>query len=162
MADATAEEIEEEPKKSKLPLILSVVALLVGAGGGFFASYTGLLFGSDEEPMEKDPGLPVEPIPDVAYLPIDPMVVSIGRMSEGRHLRFNAQLEVPKEYQADVKDLMPRIVDVLNGYLRAIELADLDNPSALVRLRAHMLRRIQIVTGKGRVSDLLVMEFVLN
>jgi len=31
-----------------------------------------------------------------------------------------------------------------------------------VRIRAHLLRRIQIVTGEGRVRDLLVTEFVLN
>ena len=50
---------------------------------------------------------------------------------------------------------MPRILDVLNSYLRAVELADLEDPSAMVRLRAQMLRRVQIVTGEGRVRDLL-------
>jgi flagellar FliL protein len=29
-------------------------------------------------------------------------------------------------------------------------------------MRAQLLRRIQIVTGEGRVRDLLVTEFVLN
>ena len=32
----------------------------------------------------------------------------------------------------------------------------------LVRLRAQMLRRVQMVTGEGRVRDLLITEFVLN
>ena len=58
--------------------------------------------------------------------------------------------------------LMPRILDVLNGYLRAVEVSQLDDPTALIRLRAQMLRRVQIVTGEGRVRDLLVTEFVLN
>jgi flagellar protein FliL len=57
---------------------------------------------------------------------------------------------------------MPRIVDVLNGYLRAVEVREFEDPAALVRLRAQMLRRVQIVTGEGRVRDLLVTEFVLN
>jgi flagellar FliL protein len=61
-----------------------------------------------------------------------------------------------------VTHLLPRILDVLNGYLRAVELAELEDPDALVRLRAQMLRRIQIVTGQGMVRDLLVTEFVLN
>ena len=56
----------------------------------------------------------------------------------------------------------PRVVDVLNSYLRALEPSDLEANSILVRLRAQMLRRIQIVTGAGRVNDLLIMEFVLN
>ncbi len=77
-------------------------------------------------------------------------------------MRFRAQLEVPSKYKADVETLLPRVVDVLNSYLRALETGDLTDPSALVRLRAQMLRRVQIVTGEGRVNDLLIMEFVVN
>jgi len=58
--------------------------------------------------------------------------------------------------------LKPRIVDVLNGYLRAVTFAEMADPNALARLRGQMLRRIQVVTGEGRVKDLLIMEFVLN
>ena len=53
--------------------------------------------------------------------------------------------------------LMPRIQDVLNSYLRAVEVRQLEDPSALLRLRAQMLRRVQIVTGEGRVRDLLIL-----
>lgn len=57
---------------------------------------------------------------------------------------------------------MPRIADVLNTYLRAVEVRDLEAPAATVWLRAQMLRRIQVVAGEGRVRDLLITEFVLN
>ncbi|MEO1000855.1 MAG: flagellar basal body-associated FliL family protein, partial [Pseudomonadota bacterium] len=57
---------------------------------------------------------------------------------------------------------LPRILDVLNTFLRALHPSDLEDPSALPQLRGHMLRRIQIVTGEGRVRDLLVTEFVIN
>jgi flagellar FliL protein len=50
----------------------------------------------------------------------------------------------------------------LNGYLRALEAGDLEDRSALTRLRGQMLRRVKMVTGRGRVNDLLIMEFVLN
>ena len=63
---------------------------------------------------------------------------------------------------AAVQAEMPRIVDALNTYLRAVEVRDLEDPAALTRLRAQMLRRVQIVTGAGEVRDLLVTEFVLN
>lgn len=163
MADATADEVEEEKKPSKLPLILGVVGLLAGGGGGFFATYSGMIMGEEEgSKVVKDPGLPVAPLPKLEYIPLEPMIISVGRVSEGRHLRFGAQLEVAPEYKADVEALMPRIVDVLNGYLRALTIEDLDKPAALVRLRGQMLRRIQVVTGIGRVNDFLVMEFVLN
>ena len=58
--------------------------------------------------------------------------------------------------------MLPRVVDVLNSYLRALEIKDLTDPMALPKLRAQMLRRINIATGQGRVRDLLIMEFVLN
>jgi flagellar FliL protein len=58
--------------------------------------------------------------------------------------------------------LMPRILDVLNTYLRAVDVRDLEQPAAIARLRAQMLRRIQVVTGEGRVRDLLITEFILN
>jgi flagellar FliL protein len=69
---------------------------------------------------------------------------------------------VAKDKAEEVTGLVPRILDVLNGYLRALDVAELEDPDALVRLRSQMLRRIQIVTGEGRVRDLLVTEFVLE
>jgi flagellar FliL protein len=71
-------------------------------------------------------------------------------------------LEVPKSYQEDVTKVLPRVVDVLNSYLSALEIEDLEDRAALTRLRAQMLRRVQIVTGQGRVNDFLIMEFVLT
>lgn len=79
-----------------------------------------------------------------------------------KHLRFRAQVEVIDSAVADVTLLVPRILDVLNSYLRAIDTASIEDPQALARMRAQMLRRIQIVTGEGRVRDLLITEFVLN
>ena len=57
---------------------------------------------------------------------------------------------------------MPRINDVLNVYLRAVDERDFEVPRAMVRLRAQMLRRVQLVTPPGAVRDVLIQEFVLN
>ena len=97
-----------------------------------------------------------------AFVEVPSLTISLGQGGGARHLRFQAQLEVEPEAAAEVAALLPRVSDVLNGYLRAIDLADIENPSALVRIRAQMLRRVQIVVGEGRVRDLLVTEFVLN
>lgn len=157
-ADVT---LDEEPKKrSKKPLIFGAVAALLLGGGAFYATYSGLLLGGGaaHDAAKADVGA----LPDIAFVPIDQMVLSLGAAAEGRYLRFTAQLEVPSAHADEVTLLKPRILDVLNGYLRAVDPAELEDPAALVRLRAQMLRRIQIVTGEGRVRDLLVTEFVLN
>ena len=160
MADDVVPE-NDPPKQSKLPLILGLVLALVGGGGGFYATWSGMILGSEGKSHLEDAEAK-DPFSDIAFVEIDPMVISIGATAERRLLRFRAQLEVPKDYQEDVTKVLPRVVDVLNSYLRALEISDLENQAALTRLRAQMLRRIQIVTGEGRVNDFLIMEFVLT
>lgn len=162
---------EERKKRSKLPLLLGFVLALAGAGGGYFAVTSGLLPGGESahaadhdahgEEAHEAGHTEVAALPDVDFVPIEPLIISLNT-STGTHLRFRAQLEVRRPYKSEVEHLLPRVVDVLNGYLRAINLADLQDNAALVRLRAQMLRRVQVVTGGDRVSDLLIMEFVLN
>lgn len=151
-----------EPKKrSKKPLFIGLfLAILLGAGG-FFATWSGLILGNGNAGhAEQAPA--VGAMPDIAFVPVDPLVITLGSGSALRHLRLTTQIEVAAAHAAEVQVLLPRIVDVLNGYMRAVEVTQLEDPAALVRIRAHLLRRIQIVTGEGRVRDLLVTEFVLN
>ncbi len=157
---AEAETAPESPPKrrGKLPLVLGAVFLLVLGGGGFYATWSGMVLGSHEEAEGED----AAPLPDIAFVPVEPVVISLPKTANSSHLRFSSQLEVTGKYTADVTLLLPRIADILNGYLRAIDVAELEDPTALVRIRAQLLRRIQLVTGEGRVRDLLVTEFVLN
>lgn len=156
-------ETEEPKKKSKLPLLLGVVLALVLGGGGFFAVYSGMILAphpGDEHAEGADHD--IAPLATVAFVPIDPLVINLGTGSANRHLKFRAELEVEPDAEREVTAILPRVTDVLNGYLRAISIAELEERTALIKLRAQMLRRIQIVTGEGRVRDLLIMEFVLN
>jgi flagellar FliL protein len=124
-----------------------------------------MILGSDVEEMAHEGEMddaPVAELPPVAFVALDPLVISLGDRGSSQHLRFRASLEVNPEYEDDVQELTPRVLDVLNSYLRAVDVHDLEEPTSLVNLRAQMLRRIQLVTGEGRVRDLLVMEFVLN
>ncbi len=161
---ADADPQEEPPRKgSKIPLFLGMFLAILGGGGGYFAVQSGLLFG-DAEKVESDHSADTHTPakPTVSFVAIDPLVISLPSSGGREHLRFAAQLEVPPDYVDEVEAIKPRIVDVLNGYLRAVELAELEDPTALVRLRSQMLRRVQVVAGKGRVGDLLIMEFVLS
>ena len=100
--------------------------------------------------------------PDGAFVALDPIVVNMPAAADSTHLRFAAQLEVGRGAQDAVIAQMPRILDVLNDYLRALDPGQLGERSALMRLRAQMLRRVQVVTGDGAVRDLLITEFVMN
>ena len=155
---AATETAPAQAKGSKKPLILGAVLALVLGGGSFHAVRSGMILGQPTEAAEAE----IEALPEIGFVPIEPLVISLGQQGDDRHLRFSAQLEVAKGFEDEVRQMLPRVVDVLNTYLRAVELAELEDPTALVRLRAQMLRRIRIVTGEGRVRDLLIMEFVLT
>ena len=159
MAEEEQLENGEEParKKGKGLLIGLVLALL--GGGASFAFTSGMLGGGESAghavALETYGG-------DLAFVPVDPMTISIGNPSDRRHLRFRAELEVDTAVSSDVEKLMPRVVDVLNTYLQSLEMADIEDPSALLTLRSQMRRRVDLVVGGDRVHDLLVMEFVVN
>lgn len=170
-----AEDVEEEePKKKKgllVPLVLGLILAAAGGGGGFWAVTQGPLAGESPEDDhaeeegdhgdEDGHGEDLGPT-DVAFLELEALVVSLGAAESNRNLIFAASLEVPPEHLEEVTQLTPRVLDVLNSYLRVIAISELSEPTSLARLRSQMLRRIQVVTGTGRVSDLLVTQFLVN
>lgn len=178
--EETSEEDEDGPKKkSKLPLILGVVLAAVGGGGGFFAVSSGMILAPPPpEESEMAEGEEIEPTTaeaaaaaalakpaddgPVAFVALDPLLIALAPAGASKVLRFTAQLEVTPDTQAEVEAMLPRIVDVLNSYLRAVALSDLQDPTALARLRGQMLRRVQVVAGPNMVRDLLIMEFVVT
>ena len=99
---------------------------------------------------------------DVAFVPVEPLTVMLDPGGARSYLRFTSHLEVPYGRQEEVAALMPRIMDALGGYLRAIDPATLADRDATLRMRGQMLRRVRLVVGPDAVHDLLVTEFVLN
>ena len=165
MADATDIAPADAPEKPKRRLIALVLGLAGGAvlgGAGFYATWQGLI--DPAALMEKKPGAThaAAAVGEVAFVPLEPIMISLPPGASARHLRFTGQLEVEPAQAEAVAQVMPRILDVLNTYLRAVEVRDLEQPASLARLRAQMLRRVQVVTGEGMVSNLLITEFVLN
>ena len=163
MADETEPEPTEDVKKGgKKGLIIGLLGAILLGGGGFYATYVGLILGApnahDSHAAESD----IPPLPEIAFIALEPMVVSLGSSANAKFLRFSAQLDVDPASEEAVNMVLPRIVDVLNTYLRAVSEDELGKPAALERLRAQMLRRIQVVTEQGQVKDLLITEFVLG
>ncbi|WP_120634860.1 flagellar basal body-associated protein FliL [Ruegeria sp. EL01] len=165
MTDATVDQAEAPEKNNKLGLLIGLILAISGAAGGYFLTSSGMLpFGAKTEKAtakEAQEDMPAQALADVGFVDLPPVIVSVNA-GNSRHLKFHAQLEVNTPYIADVEKMQPRIMDVLNGYLRAVEISDLEDSLALIRIRGHLLRRIGIVIGEGRVRDVLVMEFVLN
>lgn len=171
----TPEDGETPTKTSKLPLIIGLVLAILGGTGGFYATYSGIvssILGQTEHAEEHGASHDESHDSDehetevahqddlVEFVPLEPITINFGSSETARHLRFSAQLEVEPSKSDEVRRLEPRIIDVLNIYLRALAPHELEEPAALMRLRGQMLRRVQIVTGPQMVRNLLVMEFI--
>jgi flagellar protein FliL len=163
------------PRKGKSKLLLGafVLALLAG-GGGFYAVYSGLLvlpfLGQPKAgPGTSEPGKGGEgyaeasnPFAAGAYVELDPLIVSLGPQSPSSLLKVTLTVEVRPGREAEVEAVRPRVVDILNGFLRAVDEREFELPRSMERLRVQMLRRVRLVTPEGAVSDLLIQDFVLN
>ena len=156
-----AEPSEPSRKGLRLPILLGLGLAALGAVGGFLEIREGivsaLLFGDPEQ--EGEAPIPLGP---VAFIPLGPMVVNLPDSFDERHLSMRASLEVAPGSVAEVSGLLPRVEDILNTYLRALQPSDFADPTMLDRIRSQMLHRIRLVAGEARVRDLLISEFVLN
>lgn len=167
-------EAPRKKKKSKLLLVAGAMALLAG-GGGFAAVQAGLLdsvlamigLGGEAAMAGSHGGEGGEPaavrqIADASYVFVEPMVITLGPESHARHLKVVVAVDVEPGRESEVADHMPRIVDTLQGLLRAVDERELAVPMSMERLRAQMLRRVALVTPPGAARDLLIQEFVIN
>jgi flagellar FliL protein len=163
MKDGVAEVVEAQPgatPRRKWPGLALGLCLAFAAGGGSFYAVRSGLF--DPRAFWDVQASAEASMADIAFIPIEPIVVTLPPGRSARLLRFSGHLEVLPEYASEITELMPRVRDVLNTYLRAVDVHDLEQPAALMRLRSQMLRRVQVVAGDGRVRDLLVIEFLLT
>jgi len=144
-------------RPARLPILISLLVGLLVGGGSLQLIHSSML--EDYLPWARQGAAGSE---QVAFLPMEQMLVSLPPGGRSRHLRLTAQLEVSGGRKAAVERVMPRIQNMMHGYLRAVEPAELEKPSALVLVRAQLLRRIQLITGEGHVNDLLITEFTLG
>jgi len=162
-----SEQTETGSKKNKkggvMGLLIGLLAALLFGAGGFYAAYSGMIKAPGS--AKKDTAAKKQdkaPLPGIGFVKLDPIVIAVADSPTNQHLRFRASLEVSPSNIEAVSLLKPRVMDTLISYLRAVEPRTIEDPGALAILRAQMLRRVQVVTGKGQVRDLLITEFVLN
>lgn len=97
---------------------------------------------------------------DLEYVVLDE--ITISARGDNRVLRIGLTLEVPYGYRGEIDPSDPRLRDAFMGYLRAIEVSQLDEASFLAQLRAQLLRRAQLVVGHKNVHSVLVTDFLVR
>lgn len=176
----------EAPKKKGLPigaLVGALVPVVSGLGGAALAFFLtpapncpaaeaghGAAEAHPEGPQsalyagEKAPAAHkhAEKKGEPSFVPVEPLVVTLGPDADAKYLKITLSIETEKGHEKDVVEVMPRIRDVLNVYLRAIDEADLAEPSNMARIRSQMLRRVQLVAPDADITNILITDFVLT
>ncbi|HPE29751.1 MAG TPA: flagellar basal body-associated FliL family protein [Parvularculaceae bacterium] len=169
-----AEEAASAPKKSPvIPIVISAASAIAmgaaAAGAAYFLAPSSQKCVAEgehgeaaaEHGQEAAHG-PAAAAKDVIFVNLEPLVVTLGPGAKSRYLKISLSLETTDKYEHSIEKLMPRIRDTLNTYLRAVEEEDLMRPSGMARLRAQMLRRLQLAAPDAEISDILITDFVLN
>jgi len=176
--EPTTDEDESAGKKSKKRRLMLFAAIgvlcLVGAGAGVY--FSGLLGGdSAHETAEggAEEGLGGEHgdghdataarTPSVFHA-LPEMLVTINA-DEYRSMFFKVSITVELERTEDIQvidQMMPRIVDYFQIYLRELRPEDLESSAGTVRLREELLRRISAAVAPTPVRDVLFSELLLQ
>ena len=163
-AEEGGEDGQKPPSALKTLLFNAAGALVLGgaAAGVAFIAPIGGSPASAPAPVDKEPEKQTKSYEDIVFVNLEPMVVTLGPNAASKYLKISISIETSKDHVKTVERLAPRFRDVLNTYLRAVDEKDLVEPFAMTRLRAQMLRRIQVAASSDAVSDVLITDFVLN
>lgn len=167
--DLPAEEEEPGKQNKKSSTIKTVLfGAIISATMGGAAAAGVYFFAPDPSACVTDASVAKDghksaPEPrDVIFVNLEPLVVTLGPSAKSKYLKISVSLETTHDYEKSVNELTPRFRDVLNSYLRAVDEKDLIIPAAMSRLRAQMLRRLQVVAPEDSVTDVLITDFVLT
>lgn len=168
-AGSEGEEGEGAPKKKgkkKLLIIVGLVLLLV-FGGIAGAYFTGLLDPVVEMVMGSP--APEEGAADVSftggvYYELPELLVNLNtseRKSSFLKIRISLEIDKPEDIPR-IEQIMPRIVDNFQVYLRELRIEDLQGAAGMYRLREELLTRVSAAAAPITVKDVLFREMLIQ
>jgi flagellar FliL protein len=143
----------------RLPVILALVVLFVAGTGAVFALFgVGGAAGASEDAAAEAPA--------VAQVFVEVPHITANLTGPGPRPRFLAldlSLAVAgPEDVALVEQLMPRILNSLQPYLRDLSATDLRGSAGLRRVRADLLHRARTAGRPADIEDVLFTEILVQ
>ena len=110
-----------------------------------------------------------QPVPSegpngTTYLSLPNMVANI-QSPDGRasYLKLKLTFECPDEETVDaLTESMPRINDVMQGFLRELRPEDLSGSQGNYQLRLEILRRVNLVLAPHKINAVLIEEMLIT
>ena len=173
MADEAEELVEdgidEESSGKRKKIILFVVLpvlLLLGIGIGV-AVMLGA-FSSEPPPTDENAQVQEEevevPVIQTTFFEIPDLIVNLntsGRKSAFLKIKISLEITDPADIDT-INQLLPRIVDNFQVYLRELRIEDLQGSAGMYRLHEELLRRVNIAVRPAKVKDVLFKEMLVQ
>jgi flagellar FliL protein len=169
MAEEDEELVEEETGDKRKKIILFVVLpvlLLIGVGIG--ASVMLGFFSSKPPPIDKEDQSTVEeiaaPLVQTTFFEIPDIIVNLntsGRKSAFLKIKISLEIADPADIDV-INQMLPRIVDNFQVYLRELRIDDLQGSAGMYRLHEELLRRVNIAVRPAKVKDVLFKEMLVQ
>lgn len=166
--EASAEEGEEgapaKGGKTKLLLVVGVALLLVigGLAGAYFGGLLDPLIG---KMAGKEEAGPEGESPGVVFFDLPELIVNLntGGTRRAAFLKIRVSLELEKKADvAKIEQVMPKIVDNFQVYLRELRVEDLKGSAGMYRLREELLTRVAAAAAPAKVNDVLFKEMLVQ
>lgn len=104
------------------------------------------------------------PVATAVMSPMPEMLVNINAAGRAKNfLKLKVTLKLNNEADvARVEDVLPRITDNFQVYLRELRLEDLQGASGIYRLREEFLNRVNAAVRPAQVQDVLFQEMIVQ
>ncbi len=139
-------------------VILPILLILGGAGGAYFAGLLDPLLAEKQEEEE------ILATGQTVFYDLPEMLVNLsgsGRKSSYLKISLSLELENPAA-MVRVDQVLPRIVDNFQVYLRELRIEDLNGSAGLQRLREELLLRVNTAVQPVVVRDVLFKEMLIQ
>jgi flagellar FliL protein len=146
--------------------ILLPLLLLIGAGVGVT-----VMLGVFSEPppaAEAAPGTSQPTAPEktlqTTFFEVPALIVNLNTdIRKSTFLKIKISLEIANSADIDIiNQMLPRIVDNFQVYLRELRIQDLQGSAGMYRLREELLKRVNIAVRPARVKDVLFKEMLVQ
>lgn len=153
--------------KKKLILLIVLPLLLVvgGAAGAYFSGAIDALLGKgggekEVEHKEAAPG----GVQAAVFYDLPEMLVNLNTAGRKQSfLKIRVSLELENALDATrIEQVMPRIVDNFQVYLRELRVEDLQGAQGMYRLREELLTRVNAAAKPAKVNDVLFKEMLVQ
>lgn len=169
-----SDDLPESPSRKlpikKILIIVLPLLLLVGAGAGLY--FTGVIDslmgkmkgGEDHAAPAEHKAEPARVAGPVDFMDLPEMLVNLqtqGRKQSFLKIRVALELESPLD-RPKVDQVMPRIIDSFQVYLRELRVEDLQGAAGMHLLREELLTRVAAAVKPVKVNDVLFREMLVQ